>query len=267
MKRIIAPLLLLTLLLTACGDAPRASEETPWEPFAYTLSVEEGYCEETDAQDGTPLCSCRYDLPTLTVEDEGALSPAQRASLAQFDIAMEEILSGSILLYESLCETALADYEYRSAVSLAWEGAYRDEMRCTAYTTPYAVSLDFAGYTNSGAPYPAEGNVCYLFDLEAAELVEVEDIADGDALRAALAGEILRQIEEGGLAAQYYDDYEATVRAQSEVQIFFAEDALTVYFPDYTLGPHAAGYPSFRVESAVYRDTLNERGLRLLGLA
>lgn len=257
--------LLLMLSLAACGGAdtpPVEEEETPWEPFAYTLTSGEGYADETAAEDGTVVATCHHEIPALT--PEGALTPAQQASVDHFTAAMEEILAGSRLLYDELRETALTDYEYYAEVGLDFAGCYTDEMTYTAVTGERAISLDFAGYTNSGAPHPAVGDVCYLFDLEAAEMVTVDDIADGAAFRAAVAEELLRQIGEQGLAEQYYEDYEATARAQEEVAYFFHHGGVTVYFPNYTLGPYAAGYPSFEVAYDIYADTLTQRGQALL---
>lgn len=265
MKKLFALLsaLLLILSLAACGEtAPAEEEETPWEPFAYTLAPGDGYDDETAAEDGTVVCTCHHEIPALV--PEGSLTPAQQATVEHFNAAMADILAGSRLLYDELRETALTDYEYYAEVGLDFGGCYTDEMTYTAVTGERAISLDFAGCTNSGGPHPGVGDVCYLFDLEAAEMVTVDDIADGDAFRAAIAEELLRQIDEQGLAVEYYEDYEATARAQEEVEYFFHEGGVTVYFPNYTLGPYAAGYPTFEVAQEIYVHTLNERGQALL---
>lgn len=268
MKKLLALLaaLCLSLSLAACGgviDIP-AEEETPWEPFAYTLISGGGYDDETAAEDGTVVCTCHHEIPAIAAE--GELSPAQQATVAHFAAAMEEILAGSRLLYDDLRETALTDYDYYTQLGLEWSGCYTDEMTYTAVTGEWAISLDFAGYTNAGGPHPGVGSVGYLFDLEAAELVGLDAITDDDgtAFRAAVAEELLRQIAEQGLAEVYYEDYEATARAQEEVEYFFHKDALTVYFPNYTLGPHTVGYPSFEIPAECYLSTLNGRGQRLL---
>lgn len=266
MKKLLSLLAALSLLLSlaACGEAPPEEEETPWEPFAYTLTTGEGYADETAAEDGTVVCTCHHEIPTLTAE--GALSPAQQASVEHFAAAMEEVLAGSRLLYDELRETALTDYEYYHEVGLEWSGCYTDEMTCTAAAGKRAIALDFAGCTNTGGPHPGVGDVCYLFDLEAGEMVGLDAITDDDgaAFRAAIGEELLRQIQEQELAAEYFPDYEATALAQEEAEYFFRADGLTVYFPNYTLGPYAAGYPSFEIPAEVYSSTLNERGQALL---
>lgn len=267
MKKLLSLLAALGLLLSlaACGGTPPTEEEeTPWEPFAYTLTSGEGYADETAAEDGTVVCTCRHEIPALTAE--GTLSPAQQASVGHFAAAMADVLAGSRLLYDELRETALTDYEYYHEVGLEWSGCYTDEMSYTAVTGQRAISLDFAGYTNTGGPHPGVGDVCYLFDLEAGEMVGLDAITDdgGAAFRAAIGQELLRQIEEQGLAAEYFPDYEATALAQEEVEYFFRADGLTVYFPNYTLGPYAAGYPSFEIAAEVYFSALNGRGQTLL---
>ncbi len=270
MKKYLALLLALSLLvLAACGheEAPPA-DETPaaWEPFPYDLAIgREPVTHQTLAEDGTVVCTALYEIPALAAE--GELNEAQQASLDAFHAAMEETLAGCELLYESLSEAALSDYDFKAETGLDWYGHYTDEMTCTAFTTPYAVSVDFFGYTYSGGAHPGKGNICHLFDLEAGTMVSVDDIADGAAFRSAVAEEVLAQIEKEELAEGYYEDYETTVREQNEVQYFFSENQVTVYFQDYTLGPYAAGYPVFTIASDIYRPTLNERGLRLLGYA
>ena len=268
MKKLFALLLTMSLFtLAACGngDAPPAEEVSPvWEPFPYHLAADkEPVTHQTLTDDGTLVCSALYELPSLAAEEE--LNEAQQASVDAFHAAMDEILAGCEYLYESLSETALSDYEFKTTTGLDWYGHYTDEMTYTAHTTPYAVSVDFFGYIYSGGAHPGKGNICYLFDLEAGEMAAVDAITDWDAFRSAVAEEVLAQIEKEGLAEGYYEDYETTVRAQNEVQYFFEENQVTVYFQDYTLGPYASGYPVFTITDDIYRPTLNERGLRLLG--
>ena len=270
MKRLISLLLslLLTFSLAACGsdspaEQPSIENEPVWEPFGYELLLTTGFSQETMSEDGVLVCSAHYEIPKLLPYDE--LTAAQQTSVDAFQAAMEEILSGSCLFHDSLSETALEDYTYRLSTDLEWYGHYTDEMSYMAYHTPYAVSLNFEAYTYSGGAYPNSGNVCYLFDLEAGKMVSVDDIADGDAFRSIIAEAILAEIQRENLAELYYDDYETTVREQSEVQYFFTEHSVVVYFGDYTLAPHAAGYPTFEIQSEQYRDCLSERGLRLLG--
>ena len=270
MKKLFALLLALSLLtLAACGneEAPPVDEvPAAWEPFPYTLAVDkEPVTHKTLTDDGTVVCTALYEIPSLVAE--GELNEAQQASLDAFHAAMNEILEGCELLYESLSEAALSDYEFRTSTGLEWYGHYTDEMTYTTHTTPYAVSVDFAGYIYSGGAHPGKGNICHLFDLESCEMVSIDDISDGAAFRSAVAEEVLAQIGEKKLAEGYYEDYETTVREQNEVQYFFSENQVTVYFQDYTLGPYAAGYPVFNISEEVYRAALNERGLRLLGYA
>ena len=266
MKKRLALLFTLSLLiLTSCGrNVPPPTEEEPqWEAFPYELEINSAFSHETYAEDGTLVCSAHYEIPKLL--PDGELTALQQSSVDAFHAAMENILSGSCLFHDSLSETALEDYAYRKATGIDWSGYYTDDMSYMAYHTPFAVSLDFAASTYSGGAHPTFGNVCYLFDLEAGELVSVDDISNGDAFRNIIAEAILAEIERENLAELYYDDYETTVREQNEVQYFFMEHGVIIYFGDYTLAPHAAGYPRFEIQSDLYRDTLNERGLRLLG--
>ncbi len=270
MKKRLLPLVLSLLLgLAACGEAAPQAETAPavWEPFAYTLTAAPGFSHETLAEDGTAVCSCRHEIPQLLPAD--GLTAAQQVSVDAFHNAMDRVLAGSRLLYDELARVALEDYGYLSEVGLEWPGCYTDEMTYTAWCGERAVALDFAGYTYLGGPHPGVGNVCYLFDLEQAEMVGLAEITDdgGAAFRDAVGGEILRQIEEQGLAEQYYDDYAATAMAQDEVEYSFREGSLTAYFPNYTLGPYAAGYPSFEIPAEVYADALNARGRALLELS
>ena len=263
--------LILLFSLTACGGDTPPVENDPepavWEPFDYELLLTVGFSHETYAEDGTLVCSCHHEIPKLL--PAGELTAAQQVSVDAFHNAMNRILAGSRLLYDDLAKVALEDYDYLAEVGLEWTGYYTDEMTYTAWCGDLAVALDFAGYTNLGGPHPGVGNVCYLFDLEQAEMVGFAEITDdeGEAFRTAVGKEILRQIEEHGLAEQYYGDYAATAMTQEEVEYAFRGDGLTAYFPNYTLGPYAAGYPSFEIPAAVYAATLNTRGQTLLSLA
>lgn len=268
MKKLFAMLLVLSLFsLTACGhgeDIPPVEEnENTWKPFAYDLDIgKEPITHQTLADDGEVICSAFYELPALVAE--GELNELQQASLDAFHAAMDEILTGCEDLFESISADAMEQYSYQDVPGFDWNGPYTDEMTYTAYATPYAVSVNFYGQVYTGGMHPGKGNICYLFDLEAGKMVKIDDISDGDAFRNAVAEEVLAQIEKEGLAEGYYEDYETTVRQQNEVQYFFSENQVTVYFQDYTLGPYAAGYPVFTVPSDIYRSTLNEQGLRLL---
>ena len=265
-KRLLLLVTLSLLLLSSCGQTvtpPPTEEEPQWEGFPFDLEVNAAFAHETYAEDGVLVCSCYYEIPKLL--PSGELNAPQQASVDAFHAAMDDILSGSCLFHDSLSEAALEDYAFRIATGLDWYGHYTDNMSYTTYHTPFAVSIDFAAYTYSGGAYPNYGNVCYLFDLEAGEMVSVDDIADGNAFRSIIAEEILAKIEREDLAKDYYEDYETTVREQNEVQYFFMEHGVIVYFGDYTLAPHAAGYPRFEIQSEQYREVLNERGLRLLG--
>ena len=209
MKKLFTLLFIFSLcVLAACGgeNTPPTEETAEWEPFPYELMFQVGYSHETHSEDGTLVCSCHHEIPKLL--PSGELTTAQQTSVDAFHAAMDEILAGSRLLYDSLSETALADYAYRTVTGLGWDGYYTDEMTYTAHTTPYAVAIDFKGYTYAGGPHPGEGNVCYLFDLEKGAMASIDEISDGEAFRSALAEEILRQIAENGLAPSYYEDYE-----------------------------------------------------------
>lgn len=259
--------LLLMLSLAACsGNRAEESpaEEIPlWQPFDYIFTEPTVVNQETLAEDGTLLSTCYYTIPVLAAE--GNLTKAQQASIDTFNAAMEEILAGCELLFESISEDAKAQYDYRDVPGFDWYGPYTDEMTYTVHATPYAVFVNFYGQVYTGGAHPGKGNVCYLFDLENCEMVWIDDMADGNAFRSAVAEEVLAQINQRGLAEGYYEDYETTAREQNGVQYFFSDGQLTVYFQDYTLGPYAAGYPVFTISHDVYRGTLNERGLRLLG--
>ena len=277
MKRWLALLLAGGMLLTlaACGKKaaetdpePTASETEGTETFAFTLA-DSTYTDATKAEDGTVVAESRYTLPKLVPDDAGALTDAQSAAVAAFNAAMDALLEKSRTLYEALSADALEDYAYKQTMELEWTGRYEDEVSYTASSTDRMIALNFADYTNSGGPYPAEGNICFLFDLAAGEMVAPAALTNdgGASFRTAVGEEILRQIDEQGLAADYYDDYRDTVYAQSDVQYWFQPDGVTVYFQEFTLAPHAAGRPSFAVPLSCFAGTLNDRGWTLLGLS
>ncbi len=271
MKKLILPLLAALLLLVGCVKVPPPADPVPlpeaWAPFAYDLDFRVGLSHETHAEDGTLVCACHYEVPELL--PSGELTEKQQASLDAFRAAMEELLADSRYTYETLSSMALENYSSAQSDGLDWFGHYMSETTCTAWCGERAVSLQFQHYINSGGAHPSIVHVCHLFDLEQGEMVEIREITSGtgDAFFTAVSNEILRQIDEQGLAEFYYEDYADAVNAHTDAQYYFHDGTLTVLFPLYTLAPYAAGFPIFEIPAEIYAAALNTRGQALLGLS
>ena len=68
--------------------------------------------------------------------------------------------------------------------------------------------------------------------------------------------EILRQINEKGLAEGYNLDYETTARALNEYCVSLGENGLTVTFPPYEIACYAAGQQVFVIDSSIVKSYL-----------
>ena len=245
----------LTAGLAACG-------EQGFVPFSYSLQ-EQVLVDSDSAEDGTLTAEHRYSVPKMVAEQK--LSKTQQASLDAFNAEMDALISANLDYYAELKETALADYAYFKTVGIPWDHCYEDMLDYDFVTSEAAVSLLFDEYTYTGGAYPTVGVLCKLYDIEGAAWLTAEELTDDfGAFKAALSEEILRDIEAMERAEQYYDDYRATVQALHEVEYYFTDAGVHIYFQDYTLAPHAMGMQEFFVPASLFSATLNERGHRVL---
>lgn len=293
MKRVLCLLCLVTLL-AGCA-APSAPEQPgsaeppltlPAEQTAEFRLTQDEYTNEVFDDDGTLLLTTSWTLPRLLLTDadgtpiergsDAALTPGAQRGLAvcdAFNAETAQLLAQRKEFEVDLEDMARSDIALRRELAASGEGfgefiPYVDELSLVhTYQTGTLVSVCTMAYSSTGGAHPNTAFHTWNFDLTSGKFLTYEDIAaDESTFRAAVSGEIMRQISAQGLAEEYYDDYATYVENLAYASVYFSEGGMTVLFDEYTMGPHAAGTPTFFVSAGLFADLLSERGLALLAL-
>ena len=263
MKRFLAIALALALALPLAG----CSKSSTWN-FVLDRKYD---ADNYTARDGTVLAAYDYELPRLALVS-GDASPGEQppetvtAVRDAFNAEMEHRRALLAEEYHEMEQLAIADWSDRSAEERAWftptgNGVEIVETR----QTPRLLSVRAAGYANWGGAYPWGFACAWNFDLRTGAFVTWKDLPDQpDALRAALAAEVMRQAREQGLDSGFFDGWEAEVERFEGCAVYFGADALTVVFDDQLLGPHAAGMPEFAIDCDGVSRYFNNYGKELL---
>ena len=269
MKRYISLFLALTMLLslTACGE----KSEQPDKEYSFAVSTDV-YEDIGTAEDGTILIHVRYELPHLNIvsemSEDGAVDAQILAVRNTFNEEAERQHNEQIDFFARSCDAAKEDYKYVSESGLDWY-VYADEM---TMEQPYQtdgglLSIYAAAYCWTGGAHPNNGFATWNYDLNEGKFLQYSDFTDDEeAFRAVVAEEILSQIDVQELAEGLFEDYEASVQELSYAEVYFDESGMIVCFPEYILGPHAAGLPSFIVPYEKIVGAMNDYGRTLLNL-
>lgn len=280
MKRPVSLFLALVMLLslTACGEKPAEPpkvETLPQQPdVEYSFAVRRDiYEDECPAVDGTVLAHCHYELPHLDIvpemPEDGAVDAQMLAVRNTFNEETERQRNEQIDFFTQLCDAAKEDYQYVSESGLDW-CVYADEMSIgsTYQTDGGLLSIYASTYIGTGGAHPTNGFATWNYDLNEGEFLQYSDFTDDEEMFcAAIAEEILAQIDEQDIAEGLFEGYETSVEELSYAEVYFGEVGMIVCFPEYILGPHAVGILSFTVPYRTIADLLNERGERLLTLS
>ncbi len=81
-----------------------------------------------------------------------------------------------------------------------------------------------------------------------------------------IANSVNLEIGQSDFRDGYYEDYADLVETKDDYEVAFGEDALTVWFQEYEIGPYALGIPQFEIPYHQLSRFLNERGEQLLSL-
>lgn len=277
MKRMMGMLLVLAMVfsLAACGEKtvepPKEQVQQAQQPdVEYSFAVSTDVYEDIGtAEDGTVLLRVRYELPHLDIvpemSDDGAVDAQMLAVQQTFNTEMERQRSAEIEFFDIQGDTAREDYAYAPKY---WN-AYADEMTMgPIYQTDGGLlSIYESAYIYTGGAHPTNGFFMWNYDLNEGKFLQYNDFTDDEeAFRAAVAKEILQQIDEQGFAEGLFEDYEASVEELSYADVCFSAEGMTVCFPEYILGPHAAGLPSFIVPYETINSAMNDYGRALLNL-
>lgn len=272
--------LVLALSLTACGGKNNEMVEAiPAQPVETAESGEaapEGEQgpvyrietrpveEEYTADDGTVVGHKRYTLAYLATDGDDA---ARAAVCKTFNDAMDAFFAQNFAEdsdFASVCRDA---YAWQAEAGIEFMPCY-DEFGVTdTFMSDNMVSIVGAGSNFTGGAHPNNYMMAWNYDLQNGKFFTLNDLADDPAaLRAAVADEILAQIEAQGLAEGYFENYEEIIRGAEDFNVYFeAGNTMTVWFDEYVIAPHAAGIPAFSMDLSVIDPFLSAAGAALLG--
>lgn len=284
MKRVFATILAATMLLsiTACGGKPE--ETVPEAPAEETVTYKvetENYSDSCTYDDGTVIATCSFDMPRLHAylvdgeevsDDFVASNPSEAASKAlsvvtAFNAEMDGQLASKQIFVKEMFDWAKEGYENSLEWEETWFEPYTEEETFTVYQTDTLVSICMQFYDYLGGAHPNGGYDTYNFDLTTGEMVTYVDlVTDDEAFRAVVSEEILKQIQEQGLADGLFEDYEAHVRDLAYADDCYDDNGITFIFEEYSIGPHAAGCLMFDIPYDLIANQLNDRGQALFGV-
>ena len=277
--------LVLALSLAACGgknnemveaipaQPVESTETTPAETAAEpqeqgpvyrveTRPVEEEYT----ADDGTVVGHKRYTLAYLTTDGDDA---ARAAVCKTFNDAMDAFFAQDFAEdsdFASVCRDA---YAWQAEAGVEFEPCYDEFSVTDTAMSDTMLSISGAGSNYTGGAHPNNYLASWNYDLQNGKFFTLNDLADDPAaLCAAVADEILAQIEAQGLAEGYFENYEEVIRGAEDFNVFFGGNrTMTVWFSEYDIAPHAAGIPMFDISYDVLAPYLNDSGAALLQIA
>ena len=257
------------VLLSACGAAPTGSNDpSAQDPDVPVQIIQQMDEKEYRSSNGKHLLGkYSYTFPAMVVTADNA---ALQTSAEVFNQEMDARLKTE----QSNWEDAMTDAQsyYDSMGSENWNdgSAWVKEIRYEAAQSDTMISVRYEYYVFSGGAHGYTYYTGQLFSVKEGCFVELADMTDDPAaLEKAVADEILRQIEEGGLAAEfgYWNDYQDYVNVWMEdYSVYFNESgAMEIIFPAYDLAPYVAGAQTFAIDPGVYLAYMNDYGKVLLG--
>lgn len=283
-------LLLAVSLLPACSVAPTADMKTAPESayFAQTeLSAREVieyrvfidvWEDEAQADDGTPLASCRFQLPVLTAyRGDGT-------EVTEPETDLEAQAAEAVRAFNEKFSKWDAAEEFPEFVSFAaenlayqreWDGIwtpYAMELTCWGYQTDHLVSVSAEYYCYNGGVHP---NTCLLgwnFDLDSGTFFTPEMLSGDTGFQEAVSQELARQAQvkaaEHGIEPEdfFWQDYEDILADWTSYTVSFDETGMIVAFSPYELAAYAAGPQVFRLPYDWLEPYLGEHGRMVLGL-
>ena len=283
--------LMMSILLTACSSAAAVKnvQNSPLPPTAMLESTaEEAICYTAEletwedasfAEDGTPLVSYSYTLPTLRAarEDgtviEHAETPAEEQALAMA-AAFNDRFSTWVTTedFEGLTQEAQADLDWRRAEQMEWTSGYVLELDCSVYQTEHLISVFGVYYSHiDGAAHPNTWMMAWNFDLEEGTFFEPPLLGEGQDLQAAVTEEIIRQAgepaQDGTIPAEaYWEDYREIAANWSTAAVSFDQEGMVVTFSPYELAAYALGPQTFRFSYRWMEPHLSSHAREILEL-
>jgi len=145
-------------------------------------------------------------------------------------------------------------------------------MGFTSWQNDKLLCIVMQNYNFTGGVHGYSGKKAVIFDLSNGKVMTPgELVSDFSGMTNAVTQEILRQIQNGDLAAQYgmdayFDDYKETVDDWMERAVSFDDTGMNVVFAVYEITPYAYGEQSFHISYDLLAPYLNATGHEMLGI-
>lgn len=242
-------------------------QETAWEKPSYRLeSTTER--EEYTTEDGTLILSTSYELLCLAVDNEEAISPADRAAADQVAENFNEQMSARMDATRELHRGTMQDAQM--AYDGGWAGeAYVDETSACAEVVGRVISVRLDNYSYYGGAHPNQYTVSLNFDLDTGRTIDPAQLADDpESFRTGVTKLLVEKADSMGeeYTSSYWSDYRDILARWNEAAVLFGESGMTVHYSPYEIGPYAMGELELVVGYNELEPMLGSGGMEKLGL-
>lgn len=260
---------------TPASEAEPAAEEEPpaAEEWHFTVNIDLSE-EEYTTDDGTVFATSSYEQPVLQLENaEGEVFdgsvPERGVTPEQFDacaVFNEATTTSGLWDYDIEAE-GLDFYNRRGEADEGMPNVYDELTVSSINLTGDLVSVMASASVYLGGAHPSNGLCAWNFDVQKREFVDLLDLTDrSDELVTAIIYEISSQVNSLDYSEGFYENWFETLSAMDDFDVYFGEDAMTVFFQEYVLGSHAVGVQSFNIPYDLISRYLNDYGKQLLNL-
>lgn len=287
-------LVLAVSLLPACSVAPVADVQTAMLPV-YSAQAEpaareiieyevttEVWEDEAQADDGTSLASCLFQLPVLTAyRGDGTEITEPETDLEAQAVEAVRAFNEKFSKWDAAEE--FPEFVSFAAENLAyqreWDGIwipYFKKLTCQVYQTDHLVSVSAEYHCYNGGVHPNTYLLGWNFDLDSGTFFTPEMLSGDTGFQEAVSQEMTRQAQEK--AAEYgaeygiepenffWQDYEDILADWTSYTVSFDEAGMIVAFSPYELAAYAAGPQVFHLSYDWLEPYLSEHGRLVLGL-
>ena len=191
-----------------------------------------------------------------------AFNAEMQAAAEQVDASAQEQLVAAQEQYEALDTERRADWT-----------AYVEELTIgTIYQTDGLLSILGNGYVERGGVHPSTYSKTWNFDLTTGEFITFDTLLGEEnplaqTLKDAITSAITNEIDEQGLAQDYFEGYESSISDLSDNASFYFQDSgMIVTFDVYVLAPYAYGPQTFALSYDKFYYALSEHMQSLFDL-
>jgi hypothetical protein len=269
----------LACSLIACGESKRLdTSDTANGELQFALGTPLTKEFEYTDDDGVVLLTEKYELPQLELltadgvlfePDDSksadicrAFNAEMQAAAEQVDASAQEQLVAAQEQYEALDTERRADWT-----------AYVEELTIgTIYQTDGLLSILGNGYVERGGVHPSTYSKTWNFDLTTGEFITFDTLLGEEnplaqTLKDAITSAITNEIDEQGLAQDYFEGYESSISDLSDNASFYFQDSgMIVTFDVYVLAPYAYGPQTFALSYDKFYYALSEHMQSLFDL-